>query len=176
MNPATSTGMDLLGGTSISGPLQSWVDIVIQFGTDFLAFIVIAALVAAYAFYFGRERLMTLIAGLYAAIPLYQAFPFFDMLPDTPYVKIGFYIAFALAGLIAFSGLSAFLARSSSSFLGTGVLSVLTAGLALAVAIHVVPIEEVYTFSGPTLALFSSDQAFFWWLLAPLAGLFFFGR
>ena len=123
------------------------------------------------------DRLMALIAALYAAIPLYQTFPFTSLLPaGNVYVQIGLYLGFVLIGTVAFSGLSAFLARSTSSFLGTAVLSITTAGLVLAVAIHILPVQQIYTFSAPTLALFASAQMFFWWLLAPLAGLFFFGK
>lgn len=177
MDLASTTGIDILGAPSIEGPLQQTVDIVLAFSTDFLAFIVVASLVAAFSFYFGRDRLMTLIAGLYAAIPLYQFFPFRSMLPaDNAYVDIGIFVAFFFLGTLGFSGLSAFLARSSASFLGTGILSVLTGGLVLAIAIHILPVQDVYTFSPPTLALFESDQAFFGWLVAPIIGLFFFGR
>lgn len=176
MPTSTTNGVDILGGTNLAPPLQSAIDIVIAFGADFFAFIVIAAALATFSFYFGRDRLMALIAGLYSAVLLYQNFPYSSFLPADPYVQIALYVALAFLGVIAFSGLSAFLARSTSSFLGTGILSVTTAGMLLAVAIHVLPVQEVYTFSGPTLALFASPEMFFWWLAAPLAGLFFFGK
>lgn len=177
MPTSTTNGVDLLGGSNLVHPLQSAVDTVISFGTDFFAFIVIAAVIAAFSFYFGRDRLMALIAALYAAIPLYQKFPYASLLPpNNAYVQIGLYLAFVLLGTVAFSGLSAFLARSTSSFLGTAVLSITTAGLLLAVGIHILPLQQVYTISAPTIALFASDQMFFWWLAAPLAGLFFFGK
>ena len=170
--------MDPLVGTStLTGPLQSAVDLVISFGTDFFAFIVIAALIAAFSFYFGRDRLMALIAALYAAVILYQKFPFQSLIPaGNAYFQIGLYLALALIALVAFSGLSAFLAQSTSSFLGTAVLSITAAGMILAIAIHILPVQQIYTFSAPTLALFASDQMFFGWLAAPLVGLFFFGK
>ncbi len=176
MPTTTTSGVDLLGGTNLTHPLQSAVDLVITFGTDFFAFIVIAAIVAAFSVYFGRDRLISLIAALYTAVVLFEKFPFNSLLPAGPYIQIGLYFAFVLAALVAFSGLSAFLARSTSSFLGTAVLSITTAGMLLAVGIHILPVQQVYTFSAPTLALFASDQMFFAWLAAPLAGLFFFGK
>lgn len=168
--------MDLLGNPSIAEPLKAALDYVIAFGADFFAFIVVAGAIATLAFYFGRDRLISLIAALYAAIVLYRAFPYGSLIPSDPYIQIGVFVGFTLIALIAFSGLSFFLARSTSSFLGTGVLSVVTAGLILAIAIHVLPVQTLYTFSQPTMALFSSVEMFFWWLLAPLVGLFFFGR
>jgi len=169
--------MDPLVGTStVIGPLKSAVDVFISFGTDFFAFIVIAGVIATLSFYFGRDRLVALIAALFSAIVLYQAFPYGSLLPSGAYIQIGLYLAFVLVAVIAFLGLSAFLARSTSTFLGTAVLSITTAGMLLAIAIHVLPVQDVYTFSAPTLALFASPQAFFWWLAAPLVGLFFFGK
>jgi hypothetical protein len=168
--------MDLLGNPSIEGPLRTAVDYVIAFGTDFFAFLVVAGIIAALAFYFGRDRLVALIAALYAAITLYRAFPYWTSIPNDPWVQIGVFAVFAAASLIAFSGLSFFLARSTSGFLGTAILSGVTAGLILAIAVHVLPVQTLYTFSPPTMALFASPEMFFWWLLAPLLGLFFFGR
>jgi hypothetical protein len=161
---------------SVIEPVRSFIDILLGFGTDFFAFIVLASVIAVFAFYFGGDRLMPLIASLYAAIPLYTNFPFLSSLPNTPYVLIGLYLTLAVIALIAFSGLSYFMASSTVGFLNIAVLSGLTAGLFLAIAIHILPIEEVYTLSEPTKALFTSENAFFWWLAAPLAGLFFFGR
>lgn len=169
--------MDLLGNPSIAEPLKAALDYIIAFGADFFAFIVVAGAIATLAFYFGRDRLVSLIAALYAAIVLYRAFPYTSLLPaDNAYVQIGVFVAFAFVALIAFAGLSFFLARSTSSFFGTAVLSGVTAGLVLAIAIHVLPVQTLYSFSAPTLALFASPEMFFWWLVAPLAGLFFFSR
>lgn len=159
----------------ISGALQWTVDFVIHVGTDFFAFVAVAAVIAAFAFYFGRDRFMPLIAAFYAAIPLWQAFPWLVYI-TTPLLSIALYLGLVVVALIAFSGLSAFLAGGSVGFLKLIILSALNAGMALAIAVHILPVDELYTFSAPTLALFSSDQAFFLWLAAPLAGLFFFGR
>jgi len=170
--------MDPLGGSGIGESLDTAVDIVIAFGADFFAFIVVAGLIFTFSFYFGRDRLLSLMASIYAAIVLYQAFPYQSFLPGTgPWIMILLFVAFLLAGWVAFSGLSYFLARSDSSgFLGTAVLSIAAAGLLLAVGIHVLPIQDLYTFSSPTLALFASAEMFFLWCLAPLAALFFFGK
>lgn len=171
------TSTDILGGVNISGSYTSVVDFVVHFGTDFFAFIVVAGVVAGLSFYFGRDRLIALIAGIYAALALYQAFPYQSILPNSSApVMIGLFVAFTAAGWLAFSGLSFFLAQSTSSPLGTFILSVATAGLLLAIGIHVLPVQDLYTFSEPTKALFASPQEFFWWLAVPLVALFFFGR
>lgn len=159
----------------IGGALQWTVDFVVHVGTDFAAFVAVAAVIAAFAFYFGRDRFMPLIASFYAAIPLWQVFPWRELI-TTPLLSVALYLAIVVVSLIAFSGLSAFLAGGSVGFLKLIILSAITAGMVLAIAIHILPVHDLYTFSVPTLALFASDQAFFLWLAAPLAGLFFFGR
>lgn len=168
--------MDPLGAPGVSQQLKSVTDTVFGFGTDFLAILVVAALVGAFALYFGRDRLTPLIAALYAAIPLYSAFPFTLSLLDNPYMKIGLYFVFALIGFVTLSGLSYFMASDSIGFLRVTVLSILTAGLLIAIGVHVLPVEKVYSFTPSVRTLFASNQAFFWWLAAPLIGLFFFGR
>lgn len=170
--------MDPLAATDVGQSLDSVVDVVVAFGADFFAFIVLAAVIFGMAFYFGRDRLLALMAAVYAAVVLYQTFPYTSWLPEgNAWVQIGLYLVFLIAGWVAFSGLSYFLSRSDTEgFLGTAILSAATAGILIAIGVHVLPVTEIYTFSAPTLALFQSEEAFFLWLLAPLAALFAFGK
>ena len=168
--------MPELNPNDIPGSVHSLVGLIGHFATDFFAFIVIAAVIAAFAFYLGRDRLVPLVAGLYAAIPLYQHFPWGASVIADPMVAVALFVGLTLIGLIAFSGLSAFVAGSSIGFIKLAILSALTAGLVIAVAIHILPVSSFYTFSAPTAALFASNQAFFLWLAAPLVGIFFLGR
>ena len=167
--------MDVIGVPDVSIPLKSTLDLFIGFGADFFAFIVVAALIAAFAFYFGSDRLMPLTAGLYAGIPLYTYFPYTTMLGDNAYFSIALYAVLAVLATVAFSGLSYFMASGGAGFLKTGGLSIIIAGFILAVAVHLLPTQSVYTFSEPTRALFNL-KFLFWWLVAPLAGLFILGR
>ncbi len=155
---------------------QSILDMFFGLGADFFAFIVVAAVIAGFAFYFGGDRLIPLTAAIYAAIPIYGAFIYRDMLPDGAYISLGLYLLIVLIAAAAFSGLIIFGTGGGIGFVKLLGLSVLTAGLLLAVAIHNLPIQEVYVMSPPTLALFGSDTAYLAWLTAPLAGLFLFGR
>ncbi len=149
---------------------------VVDFSADFLGFVVVAAGVAAFAFYFGRNRIVPLVAALYASIPLFLLSPF-DL---TPYggviVQVAFWVLLVLLGMVAFSTLASFMASVSTGFVNVVVLSVATAGLVLAIAINVIPIQTFYTFSPATLALFDTPQGVYFWLIAPLAALFVFGR
>ncbi len=168
--------MDPIAATPpVGDALRSSVDLFIGFGTDFFAFIFVAALVAAFAFYFGRDRLIPLIAGLLAAVPLYTHFAFIGMLGSNPWLHLGLFIILPVLGLVAFMGLSGWVPSSGVGFVKVLGLSALTAGLILAIALNVLPLTEVYAVSEPTHALFAS-QNFFWWLLASVVGAFILGR
>lgn len=167
--------MDTEATPLIGGALQSAVDFFIGFGSDALIFIAIAAIIAAFSFYFGRDKLVPLIAGVYAAIPLYTYFPYTGLLGGDPYLSIGLFLGFAFLGSVAFSGLAMFMASTGIGFLKVTALCLLTAGLIMALAINLLPAAQIHTFSAPTLTFFSS-QVFFWWLAAPVAGVFLFGK
>ncbi|MDO8523941.1 MAG: hypothetical protein Q7R74_01795 [bacterium] len=152
------------------------LDILLGFGSDFFAFIVVAVVILLFALYFGRDRLAPLIASLYAALALYTAFPYAPAFLSGPYMQISLYLFFVLISFVTFSGLSYFMAARSGGFVAELILAILTAGFLLAIAIHVLPAEDIYSFTAATKALFASNQSFFWWLVAPLAGLFFLGR
>lgn len=155
---------------------QHILDSAFTFGSDFLSFIVLTVLVLLFSVYFGRDRFAPLIAGLYAALAVYQAFPYTPSFIDGPLPKIILYIVLSALGFFAFSGLSYFMARAGGSFFSSLLLSIVVAGFVLAISIHILPVSDVYHFASATQALFASNQAFFWWLAAPLAALFFFGR
>ncbi len=159
----------------ITGAATDAADFFIGVGSDFFAFIVVAALVAAYAFYFGRDRLIPLIGGLFAAIPLYTYFPFFDAIGSNPYLHFGVFFIFIAIGTIAFLGLASWIPSSGTGFIKVLGLSVVTAGMFLAVGLHLLPLAEIYAISEPTRALFA-DGYLFYWLLAGVGGVFFLGR
>lgn len=162
-------------GAEIAVWLQQAFDFILDFASDFLAFIVIVAVIAAFASYFGRNRVVPLAAALYAAVPLYLVFPFTQYV-TTPLVHVVLYGALVFLAFVAFSGLASFVADGSLGFAQLTILSVAIAGMILAVAIHILPVEELYTFNIATRALFDSPEAFFFWLLAPLAAIYVFGR
>ncbi len=155
--------------------LKSTTDLVIGFASDFAAFIVLAALVAVFAFYFGRDRLVPLVAGLIVALPLYVYFPFKTAVGADPWLNIGLYLVLAAIGLLAFSGMQAWVPSNGVGFVKTLGLSAIAAGVLLAVLLNALPLGEIYAVSPATAALFSS-QYFFWWLAAGIAGVFILGR
>ena len=163
---------------SANDALHSLVGQLSSFSTDFFSFIVLTVIILLFALYFGRDRIAPLIAALYTALALYQAFetlPYASMVVG-PYMQIGLYLVFAGLLFIAFSGLSYFMAARSGGFFAEIIMAVLIAGFLLAIAIHILPVQQIYTFTDATKQLFASSQSFFWWLVGPLAGLFFLGR
>lgn len=145
-------------------------------GTEFLAFIVLAAIVAAFGIYFGRDRILPLLAGLYAAIPLYQLFPFGADLLQDPLLAVALYIILALLVMTAFSGLSSLFPSQSGGLISLVILSALTAGMLIAISIQILPVENLYTFSTATKALFDSAITAYLWFIAPIVGIFFLSR
>ncbi|MBV9349730.1 MAG: hypothetical protein JO026_03185 [Patescibacteria group bacterium] len=145
------------------------------FATDFLPLIVLTGLLLLYSVYFGRDRFAPLIAGLYAALVLYTAFPYTLAVLAGPLAKVLFFGALTVLTTFAFSGLSHFMARAGSSLLSSIILSIAVAGFLTAISLHTLPVTEVYHFNAATKALFATNQAFFWWLAAPLVAVFFFG-
>jgi len=162
--------------SNIQSQLHNLSSLITGVGSDFFAFIILTAIFLGFSFYFGRDRFAPLIAALYAALALYVAFPFTFSFLNGPYPHIALFAGLVLLGFIAFSGLSYFMAQQSSGIIGSLMLSAIIAGFVLAISIHVLPVQDVYTFTDATKALFASNQAYFFWLLAPLAGLFFIGR
>ena len=166
--------MDPLGATpQVGAALHTTLDFFIAFGQDLFVFLALAALVAVFAFYYGRDRLIPLVAGCYAALALYSYFPFEAMLGGNIFLEAGLYLVFMFVGLIAFSGLASWVPTSSVGFIKVLLFSGLVGLFMIAIAISVFP--GLYPWSTPTLALFAGNNLF-WWLLAPLIGVFLLGR
>jgi FtsH-binding integral membrane protein len=118
--------------------------------------------------------------SLYVGYALYAVFPYASYLPQTPAMPA---LAASIAVFIGLSFIAYLVLRRtvasdfvSIGFFGLIVLAFLGAGFLLALAYHVFPVRDVYTFTPTIDALFASKQFFFAWIVAPLVGLFFFVR
>lgn len=168
----------------MNGSLQdTFLDIInwivstaLHVGTEFLAFVVLTAVVAGFGVYFGRDRILPLLAGLYTAIPLYQFFPFGADLLQNPLLAIALYLILALLVMIAFSGLSSLFPTQSGGLISLIILSAVTAGMLIAISIQILPVENIYTFSAATKALFDSAVTAYLWFVAPIIAVFFLSR
>jgi hypothetical protein len=140
---------------------------------------VLTVLMIAFSYYGGRGGIISLQLAFYSGYAIYMVFPF------TNYF-IGFgsaslekavisSILFILASFVPFLFINKMLSGGFGilSFVPRFVLSFLTACFLLALAYHVFNVTHIYTFPEPMNSLFSPDQYFFWWFIAPLAGLFY---
>lgn len=147
---------------------------------DFLIIIILLSAFFLFAWYMNYGQLVALLLALYAAYALYVTFPYQSFLPTAPALtallaQIGLYIALVFIFYIILRRVVV------SDFLYIGVmgviiLSFLGAAFLMALAYHVFPVAEVYTFTPPLDLLFAPAKYFWWWFIAPVVGLFFLAR
>jgi hypothetical protein len=128
----------------------------------------------------GQRALLALTFGLYLALLLSLEFPYYESIShaaaflELHTLKLIFFALFVLFGTILFGRL---LSRviDVMAIEGIGrkvVLSVLTSALVLAYCYHVLQIADMINPGSGANMLFASHDSFFWWLLAPLIGVF----
>jgi hypothetical protein len=140
----------------------------------------------ATSFFYGisvdRRNIVVLFVSFYLSAFLFIVFPFFgSLVGDGTVVEMFLYKAFLFAVFILL--VNALLVKAISSkeeeeraSLWKVILSsILASGLLLSFLFHILKADEVIEFSKASQSLFSSNESFFWWLVAPLA-LFFFLR
>ena len=155
--------------------LQFTVSLVLGLGSDVFVFAGLVVIALGIAFFLGRDHIPALIAGTYAAALMYTAFPYASILMGDAYLSLAFFLILTALASVGFSGMSGFFASGMGLF-STLVLCVLAAGLiASSVLAHIPEIQTIYSPSALGLLLFTG-KIYFWWLVAPIVGLVFFGR
>ncbi len=164
--------MDALNSFATGG----FADIVSFIG-NFLVLLIIAGILFFFALRAGRSMLISFILSLYIGFALFTVFPFKEqfLMGDTPLVR-------AVCGIVIFAIFTIFpymlLRRVSTSGsmrinpVTLGVLAFITGGFVLALGYHVLNIAAVIPLTPSLDALFAPDKFFFWWFVAPLAGIF----
>lgn len=171
-------GMMLQVGTAVSAVGSDafvWV-------MNFLVLIVLTLAVYMFAMRRGGAGVISLNISLYCGYAIYNVFPYRDAVVGigaTPLVQavlavVLFIAATALPFLIVMR-LTAPSFGQLSFFQGL-LLSLVAAVFLLALAFHVFQISDIYTFSDPLNQLFAPEGFFFYWFIAPLAGLYFLAR
>lgn len=148
--------------------------------------IVIAVIVALFAFSlrYGKDRIIALILALYLGLLAFLYFPYgeqvvgavpiggSDVLPQTL-----LFMVFVLVAYIAvYRSIMAEFPRGSVRYVQAGVLALAAAALLLAFSYIILPLASAYELDIPVEGLFENKDYFFWWLVAPLLAIFFFGR
>lgn len=158
-----------------SSALSVW-----NLASDFLIVIVLFAVLFLAAWYIGRATLVSVLIAFYAAYAVYALFPYQSYLPTAPaltalFAQIALYAGLTLVFYVILRRVVV------SDFLyvgifGTIILAILGATFLMALAYHVFPVAQVYTFTPAIDMLFAAKAYFFWWFAAPAIGLFFLAR
>jgi hypothetical protein len=120
-----------------------------------------------------------LVVSLYTGYALYAIFPYTaDLLKlgNTPDIKFAISL---LIYIVAVSISQFILRRFTSSVFGRAgampliIMALLTAGFVVALLYHVFGVTAVFNFPGIVNSVFAPNAFFFYWFIAPLAGLFF---
>jgi hypothetical protein len=150
---------------------------IVAFVGNFLVLIVLAVVLFFFAVRAGRALLISLILALYVGFALFTVFPYKETLlvGDSA-------LARAVAGIVLFAAFTVFpyilLRRVSTTGalsinpISLALLALATGGFVLALGYHVLDIASVIPLTPSLDALFAPDRYFFWWFLAPLAGIF----
>lgn len=150
---------------------------IIAFVGNFLVLLILAVVFFFFALRAGRAMLISFVLSLYVGFALFTAFPYKELfiIGDTPLVR-------SIAGILLFAVCTFFpyilLRRVSTSGsmrihpVMLAVLALLTGGFVLALGYHVVDISALVPLTASLDSLFAPDKYFFWWFVAPIAGIF----
>jgi hypothetical protein len=148
------------------------------FPTDVLVILGILAVGTLFTFFMGKSKGVSVVLSLFGAIILFQNFPFMKQatvlkgaLPEALNV-VGIFLAFALC---IFFLLDKYVVGdfSESNFFKSVFVGVAFTALILAIIYFVLPFAPIYDF-GPNIdKWFQGNFTLFWWLVGPLAIVFF---
>lgn len=128
----------------------------------------------------GRYALVNVILALYLAFLVTLKFPYYASLGSGDaeggaIAKILIFLAITIVGIMLFRRLipgddyePAFAGLSRKML-----LAIAGTILVMIFSFHALPVTEIITPGTPIQALFASPENFFWWLMLPLAVLFF---
>ena len=164
--------MDALNSLATGGLSE-----IMAFVGNFLVLILLAVALFFFAVRAGRALLISLILALYVGFALFTVFPFKEM-----FLVGDSALARAVAGMVLFVVFTVFpyilLRRVSTTGslsinpISLALLALATGGFVLALGYHVLDIASVIPLTPSLDALFAPEGYFFWWFLAPLAGIF----
>jgi hypothetical protein len=133
-----------------------------------------------YAMAKGRYALVNVIFALYLALLISIRFPYYDAVASgggqsAAITKILIFIAFTVVGAVLFRrhipGDDYELAFQH--FGKKLLLAAMGTVLVMVFSFHALPVTDIITPGTPIQSLFAPAEHFFWWLILPLAALFF---
>ena len=146
---------------------------------NFLILVVLTGIMIGFSYYGGKGGIISLLMAFYGGYAIYLVFPYTNTViyaGGTPLMKaILSVIMFVLSIFVPYEFTQRILKGGFGvlSFVPRFVLSFLAACFLIALAYHVFYVNHIYTFPEPMNTFFAPDKYFFWWFIAPLAGLFF---
>ncbi len=156
---------------------DAWV-----WGGNFLILIVLTVAILFFAMHQGASGLISLNIAVYAGYALYSVFPYREgilSVGGTPLIQAIISVALFI-GLMAVPFMISLRLTAPSfgqlSIIQNLILSLVAACFMLALAYHVFEISNIYQFPDPLNGLFEPEGYFFYWFIAPLAGLYFLAR
>ncbi len=134
-----------------------------------------------YSMFRGRQHLINLIVGLYFALLISLEFPYYEkILGGAPGEgnALGTIIIFVLFTILSTILIARVMPEEYregkfESFGKKLILAIAGTILILVFSFHVLPLTEFLHPSTPIRSLFAPTEYFFWWLLVPLAVLYF---
>ncbi|HEX4799241.1 MAG TPA: hypothetical protein VFV22_01755, partial [Candidatus Paceibacterota bacterium] len=127
----------------------------------------------------GRYTLINLIFALYLALLISIKFPYYESIggsgEDGAIAKILLFIAITVCGIILFRRHipGDDYEPAFNEFSKKILLSLSATILIMIFSFHALPVSIIIDTGTPIQSLFSPEQNFFWWLMVPLAVLFF---
>lgn len=155
--------------------------VVLTFLQESLYLILVFSAFLLYAIVKGKQSLINVIMGLYLGLLLSIEFPYYSHVMGgvsdakmQSIIMIGIFITFTIISTILFQRLMPreFDERPFEGFGKKTLFALGATALVMAFSFHVLPVTEFLTPGTPIQYLFAPEQAFFWWLIAPLAVLF----
>jgi len=149
---------------------------IIATAQQLLYWIVVFGVCLGIGFAKGLRTLIGLTLSLYIALLIFQLFPYQGMIA-TAQSSIAVFVVLVVLSLFMFSRVlrTDYDETAFEHFGKKFILAILASALIMAYSYHVIPITEFITPGSPIHTLFAPESNFFWWLIAPLAGLAIFG-
>lgn len=154
---------------------------IIDFLYEFAYFLGVFALFGVFAVFKGRQALINVIFGLYLALLITLEFPNYEQLfgdlegSSVAVAKLGlFAVISALTTALCWRIMPDEFREERFESFGKKVILALSATILVMIfSFHVLPVTEFLTPGTPLQSLFAPANYFFWWLLLPLAILYF---
>lgn len=130
----------------------------------------------------GMQAVINLILALYLALLISLKFPYYTYFigsegdsSSDPIIMIAIFAAFTIVATFFFGRLMP-TEFKETAFEAIGkklVYSLLATILVMAYSYHALPVTDIITPGSPIQSLFGHEEHFFWWLILPIAGVFF---